>query len=129
MPLELSIADDDVQYLNEPAKNQLLSSCRRYIEELLREAGRLEADQNTTGGDPEITSSMINHAETVLRRAFVRPKKLPWIIACQIGAVVFSLLAGLLLDLEILKKPIWLVALIIVLVIAITCTVLVTIKE
>lgn len=59
MPLQISIPDDDIRHLNQPAKDALERSVRGFSNDLLREASRLEAADNTMGQTPQITSSMI----------------------------------------------------------------------
>ncbi len=105
MPLQISIPDDDTKYLNQPAKAELETSVRKFSDELLREASRLEAAGNTTGGSPEITSSMIKDATLLLRRGYRKPKKVWWLVAAQVAAVVTTFITGLLADLDKLKDP------------------------
>jgi hypothetical protein len=129
MPLRIHVPDDDTRYLNSPAVAELESSMRKFSDDLLKEASRLEAASKTTSGNPEITSSMIRDATLLLRRGYRKPRKDRGLVGAQVVAAVTTLVTGLLADLEKLKDPILMIVFIVFLSIAITATVLVLGKE
>lgn len=129
MPLKIDIPDEDILYLNEPAKKELHVSTKRYVIEILEEADRLEAAHNDAGGNPEITSTMIRDAIIVLRRGYKKPRPSPKLIFLKISALISSLLVGIMFDYEELKNPILLILFIVVLAIAVALSVLLIVKE
>jgi hypothetical protein len=129
MPLQITIPDDEIKYLNPPAITELEVSVRKFSDELLQESSRLEAASKTTNGNPEITSSMVKDATLLLRRGYRKPKKSWWLVVVQIVAVATTFVTGILADFDKLKEPNSMIAFIVFLSIAITTTVLVLFKE
>ena len=129
MPIQINIQDEDIQYLNGPAQVQMQKHVENYIDELLNEASRLEAAQRTTGGDPEINSSMVNDAAHMMSRGYQKHRKPGWITACQVVAILSTLFTGLVFDFERMKDPVMLVAFVVLLAIAITFNVILMMKE
>ena len=74
MPLEISIPEEDVRYLTEPAKRRVREEVVRFANELLAEAGRLEAARSGTTSDPQITDREIGDA-TIITRRYARRKR------------------------------------------------------
>lgn len=129
MGLQIELSDEDIKYLNPPAKSELIGDIQKYIDELLKEASRLEAAGKTTVGNPEITSSMVKDAALLLKRGYKRANKGKWQVILQIGASISTLVTGILFDFEKLKEPLMLVAFMLVFSIALTTSILVIIKE
>lgn len=129
MALNLAVTNDTTEHLNQPAEAQTIAALKRYADDLLAEASRLEAVLKTTSGNPEITSSMIKDADLLLRRGYRKPRKSRLLIGSQIIAPVSGFLTGMLADLKLLAEPQWLVAFVIVLTVTITSTVIVVLKE
>lgn len=98
MSLEVEIPDNEVTYLNDAAKKELTKILQEHTKRLLLEAGRLEANIRTTQGNPEITSSMIKDASTVINRHYVKPRKSYWFLAARIASLVAAVLVGLSSD-------------------------------
>jgi hypothetical protein len=128
MPLRIEIPDDDVKHLNGPARDQLISSVTAYVDEVLTEAGRLEAGINTTGRNPEIVSSMISDAVLLLERGYKTPRVSNWTKFFQIISVVSSALFGIMFDYEKITQPLFLVAVLVVFAIAVASTIVVIMK-
>lgn len=129
MPIKIEIPDNDVTYLNQPAKDELKTSVREYIDELLDEATRLEAANNTSGGNPQITSSMISDAELLLRRGYKKPKKSTWIKIIQILSSVSAAIFGVMFDYEKVQEPTFIVLLLLVFAVALGTTIFVVMSE
>lgn len=129
MPIQINIPDEDIPYLNKPAREHMRKHVEGYIDKLLNEASRLEAAQRTTGGDPEINSSMINDAEHLMSHGYQKHRKPGWITACQVVAMLSVLFTGLVFDFERLKDPVMLVVFVVLLAIAITFNVIVLMKD
>jgi hypothetical protein len=129
MPIQISIADTTTKYFNTQAVAITQASVLKFADDLCKEAGRLEAAARTTGGDPEITSSMVRDADLLLRRGYRQPRLRGWMVTARVAAPVAGFVTGLLADLQKLKDPEWLIAFIVLLAITITVTVLVASKE
>jgi hypothetical protein len=129
MGLDLKIPDGVTTYLKERAANEYQMAVERYAADLLKEAGRLEAVAKSTGGDPEITSSMVKDADTLLRRGYARPSKKPLLIAAQLISTVGGFVTGLLADMDKLKDPGILILFIGLLVVTITAAVVAVVKD
>lgn len=129
MPIQITVADNATQHFNPHAIAIAQASVGKYADDLCKEAGRLEAALRTTGGDPEITSSMVRDADLLLRRGYRQPRLGVWTITAKVGAPVAGFLTGLLADLQKLTDPAWLIAFIVLLAITITVTVIVASKE
>ena len=134
MPLQITIQDEDVRYLNEPAKTELLSAVTKHSEELLQEASRLEAAVKTTPGDPEITSSMVKDAALLLKRGYSPHMRNNKLLCVQALAALSMLVTGIMAnavfaDPDRLKSPLALAAFFIVVITAITSTLLALFME
>ncbi len=129
MPLNIIIPDEDTKYLNPPALTELESSIRKFSDELLKEASRLEAANKTAAGNPEIISSMIKDAYLLLRRGYRKPQKTVWLVGAQVISVITTFVTGLLADFDKLKEPNAMIIFIVFLSLAITTNVIVLVKE
>ena len=125
MPIEIQVTEDRLVYLSEPAKDEFTQSIDNFIDELLQEASRLEANRRDHRGDPEINRSMIQDATSFLKK-YPRAKKMGWgFIAIQVISSVSTLLVGGMFDLDKLQSDQkMLILFIIVLIFAITFTVI-----
>ena len=127
--MQINIPDDDLKYLNTPAQQQLRKHIEDNIDQLLKEASRLEATHRTTGGDPEINSTMVNDAAHLIKRGYQKQKKPGWLTASQVVATLSAMLVGLVFNFDRLKDPLMLVVFIVLLAVAITFNVIVLMKE
>jgi hypothetical protein len=127
--LQVPLRDSSTETLNPPAQTALSEAVSRYATDLLAEAGRLEAVVNTSGKPPELTSSMIQDADLLLRRGYSKPKKTRGLQAAQILAAVGGFLTGFLTDAEKLNQPLTLVAFVVILAGTITATVVSVVRE
>jgi len=118
MGVSIDIPDNDVRFLNPPAQQQLKAHVNEYVDQLLAEASRIEADQRTVDGDPEISSSMIKDAAHLIRRGYQKHKKSGWHVTLDIAGSVSALFVGLIFDFERLKDPVMLVVFVIILAVA-----------
>lgn len=129
MTINTRLPDDATIHLNVRAVNEFETAITQFAEDLLRESGRLEAASKSTDGNPEITSTMVNDANILLRRGYVRQPKKPYLIASQLIATLGGFLVGLLADMDKLKDALTLVAFVILLTITITATVVSLVKD
>lgn len=129
MPLQISIPDASTRYLNAAAINEIQVRVLKYVDDIVKEAGRLEAGAHSAAGDPEITSSMLADADLLLRRGYRRPRRRKLMTCAKIFSPVGGVLTGLLADFEKLKEPRNLVLFVVLLVITVTTTVVVALEE
>jgi hypothetical protein len=129
MPIQISIPDASTRYLNATALNELQARVLSYVNDVVMEAGRLEAGTHSAAGAPEITSSMLADADLLLRRGYRRPRRRRLMTCAKVLSPVGGLLTGLLADFEKLKEPINLVLFVIFLAITIATTVVVALEE
>lgn len=102
--MDIEISNDDLKGFNNQAKAKLSEAATEFIGDLIEESNRLESSRNTTGNDPEITSSMVNDARVLIRRGLTQPKMGMGLKILRIAAAVLSLLVGVLYDSEKLQS-------------------------
>lgn len=127
--MDIEISDNDLKGFNNQAKAKLSEAANEFIGDLIEESNRLESTRNTTGSDPEITSSMVNDARVLIRRGLAQPKKGMGLKMLRIAAAVLSLLVGVLYDSEKLQSGGYMLLFIGVITSAILTVTISTIKE
>lgn len=98
MPIQIDVSDDDIKHFNEPAKQELKKVSGEYAYDVIREASRLEANIRTTQGNPEITSSDVKNASTVISRRYINPRKRWWFYLVKVLAIIGTIITGFLFD-------------------------------
>lgn len=96
--MEIQISEVDLKGFNDRAKEKLSEAATAFIGDLIEESNRLESSRNTTGDEPEITSSMVNDAQILIRRGLAKPRKGFGLKVLRVAAAVLSLLVGVLYD-------------------------------
>lgn len=129
MTVELKLPDEIKQYLNIGATDEAKKCLQLYTDDLLNEAGRLEAEYNSTGGDPEITRTNIADADLHLRRRYQHVRKSNWLIFGKIFSPIGGLVTGLIGSLGNLTDPINFIGFTLFLIVTVTATVLLVVKE
>lgn len=129
MPFNLNVSEALTRYLNPQALSEAQTRLESYATDLLREASRLETTSSTANGDPQITSSMVADADLLLRRGYRQGRRNYWLIAGKILSPLGGLAAGFFTDGEKLKQPLMLALFIVLLIVTVTSTVLVVVKE
>ena len=86
---------EGLEHLNAAAVREFEAAVEQYAQDLRSEAERLEANQRSTPGAPEITSTMISDANTFLRRSYTRQRRSRLTVALNVtsyaGAIGFGL--------------------------------------
>lgn len=129
MPIAIHIQDQDVSGFNTQAKIKLEESVNEFVSDLIEEANRIESGRNSTSGDPEITSSMVNDARVLIRRGLAQPKKGMGIKILRISSAVLSLAVGMMYDSTKLQDSGYMLLFILVIAAAILSVTVATIKE
>jgi len=128
--IEVLLPEEHERHLNEPAKAELRSAIGNFAEDLLEEAGRLEAAMRTTKGDPEVTSSMVRDADLLVRRGYRKVRKPRWLVLAQIVVIASTFTTGVLLDFQKFQTtPLYLGAFIVSLAVALGTNIVVYLKE
>ncbi|WP_152607704.1 hypothetical protein [Aeromonas hydrophila] len=127
--MDINISNEDLNGFNEQAKAKLSEAATEFIGDLIEESNRLESSRNTSGNDPEITSSMVNDARILIRRGLAQPKENFGLKILRIAAAVLSLLVGVLYDSEKLQSGGYMLLFIGVITAAILTVTISTIKE
>lgn len=103
MKIEFDITDEKVQNFSLDAKSELTKQSTRIAEEIVDEAGRIEASRRLPETNSEVTQSNVKEAATQPRMIVARKKSWKSKII-QIIAFGSSLVAGSLLDTEKFKE-------------------------
>ena len=127
--MEIIIPEEDLNGFNENAKGKLSEASNEFIGDLIAESNRLESSRNTTGNDPEITSSMVNDAKILIRRGLIKPKKSIGIKIIRVIATILFLLVGIMYDSKKLQNSSHMLLFIFIITAAILTTTISTIKD
>lgn len=127
--MDIEISNDKLKGFNDQAKVKLYEATNEFIDELIEESNRLESSHNTISNDPEVTSSMVNDAQMLIRRGLNQPKKGLGLKILRIAAAVLSLLVGVLYDSTKLQSGGYMLIFIGVITAAILTVTISTIKE
>lgn len=96
--MEIKIPKKDLYGFNVKAKEKLEEASKEFINDLIEESNRVESSRNSTSNDPEITSSMVNDAEVLIRRGLSKSKNSIRFKLLRVAAAVLSLSVGILYD-------------------------------
>ena len=99
MKIEIEILDEKVQNFSQEAKTELQRQSNRVAEEIVDEAGRIEASRRLPETKSEVTQSNVKEAATQ-PRMIVAKKKSWWTKIIQLVAFISTLFLGSLLDTE-----------------------------
>ena len=91
--MDLSLPDELAEDLSPSAVTKLKDVVAAYAKDLVDEASRLEKFQRSGSAEPEITSTMVEDADGLIRRGYVRKgRSWPNIIAQLLatGAVIVA---------------------------------------
>jgi len=103
MKIEFEILDEKVLNFSQDAKAELTKQSYRIAEEIVDEAGRIEATRRLPETSTEVTQSNVREAATQPRMIVARKKSWKTKIV-QVVAFGSSLVAGSLLDVEKFKE-------------------------
>lgn len=120
MRVEFDISDDKVQYFSEDAKSELKKQSEKIIDEIVNEAGRIEASRRLPDSSSEVTQSNVKEAAT-LRNILFEKKPSIWNKLIQAIAFISTLIAGCLLDLSAftdLSHVVWFIVILFIAVVA-----------
>lgn len=103
MKIEFEIHDEKVQNFSTDAKTELKKQSTRIVEEIVDEAGRIEATRRLPETNSEVTQSNVKEAAMQPRMIVARKKSWKSKLI-QVIAFGSSLVAGSLLDTEKFKE-------------------------
>lgn len=129
MPIDINIPDNNLEGFNTQARDKLKESADDFVSDLIEEANRVESGRNSTSGNPEITSSMVNDAQVLIRRGLAQPKKGMGVKILRIASAILSLVVGMMYDATKLQDSGYMLLFILVIGAAILTVTIATIKE
>lgn len=127
--MQIDIDDTTLSGFNSQAKDELKKATIRFADDLLKESFRIEASHNTAPGSPQVTSSMVTDAATLIRRGLAQPKKKIWNKILRIVAAVLSMAVGFTYDATKLQDKTYMLIFVVVVALAIFAVTVSTIWE
>lgn len=94
LPVEIDLPDGIAQGLSPAARSKLDECVQGLARDIVDEASRMEANQRSNAGQPEITSTMIADAASWIRRGYVRPPPSPRARMIQLASASSAILTG-----------------------------------
>jgi hypothetical protein len=129
MPEQIIISDPELNGFTAQGRVDLVASITTYKVDLLKEIGRIEAGQNAGSGVAEITSTMVKEAELVFGRGKIFQAKKQGTKILKVSAVLSLFIAGAMVQKEQLKEFSYLIAFLVVLVIAVTTNIFAHLRD
>ena len=103
--MEINIPEDKVSYLSKQAQVEFSDSLKSYASDLIDEASRLETASRVSGGDPEITRTMIKDATLYLKKYTHNNKSQSWWFTfLQVVSAISTLFTGGLFNIDKFKS-------------------------
>lgn len=127
--MQIDVEDKKLAGFNDPARNAFTKSVGDFIDDLVKEANRIEATHNHSSGAPQITSSMVSDAAVLIRRGLARPKGNIGAKVLRIVAAVLSLAVGFTYDAAKLQDKTYMLIFVVVVALAILAVTISTIME
>ena len=87
--MDIEIEEEDLVGFNDLAKEKLKESTTEFVSKLIEESHRLESNNNTSGGTPEVTSSNVSDANILVTKGLSKKKK-------GLGSKILRIFAALL---------------------------------
>ncbi|MCD2165679.1 hypothetical protein [Comamonas koreensis] len=127
--MQIDVEDKKLVGFNDPARHALTKSIGEFIDDLVKEANRIEATHNPSSGAPQITSSMVGDAAVLIRRGLARPKRKIGAKVLRIVAAVLSMAVGFSYDAAKLQDKTYMLIFVVVVALAILAVTISTIME
>jgi hypothetical protein len=127
--MQISVDDKALAGFNDPAKKVLEKAATEFVEDLVKEANRIEATHNPSTGNPQVTSAMVTDAAVLVRRGLAQPKKKLGAKLVRIAAAVLSLAVGFAYDATKLQDKTYMLVFIVVVAFAILAVTISTLME
>lgn len=126
MDIEFEIQEEKVLNLSNNAKTELEKLSKKYAEDILDEASRIETSRRNPGAESEITATILKEADIFHKRFSIKKPKPWWVKIIQVLGFISTLITGSLLDIEKFKEINHVIWFIIVLFISVSATVYLT---
>ena len=126
MEIKFEIQEEKVQSLSNNAKAELGILSKKYAEDILDEASRIEESRRNPGAKSEVTATIIKEADIFQKRFSIRKGRPWWVKLIQIVGFVSTLITGSLLDTEKFKDTNHVIWFIITLFLSVAATVYLT---
>lgn len=129
MEIKIEIPDDKAQNLSVKANEELCTITKKYVENILDEASRLESSMRLSKSNPEITATIINNASSFYEKKYWFYKKKPISVFVHLGAFFSTLLLGFIFNLNKFTKPIDIVLFLVIFLVCIVLNSYIIFKE
>lgn len=96
--MKIDVLEKQLKGFNRGARKKLESEFLSYATDLIEEANRIESARNTAGGEPEVTSSMVNDASNIVRMGLSQSRRSIPKIIIRVLAPVLSLVVAAMYD-------------------------------
>lgn len=103
MTTSISIPDSDLEGFSQHARDEIVKHGEAYVKELIKEAYRLEASKNLSGGPPEVTQSMVITASQY-KQNYQPATKSKFQRILSVATTLLSLVVGGMWDFEEFSK-------------------------
>ena len=129
MPVEIEIPESSLTGFTGQAREHLKDTVVTYANDVIEEANRLEAGSNSASGPPEVTRSMVNGAEVLVRHGLGTSRSALKSKILRVVAAVLSLSVGVLYNEESLQDRGYLLLFILLVAAAILTVTVSTLRE
>ena len=129
MEFKVEISNGKLDNVSTEGKNELKTLTGKFVEDLLDESSRIEADHKTSSGNHEITATIIRDVHDYVRKFHVKPKKENWVIWTQIVAFIATLITGGMFSKADFNNTVELVLFLIIFFIAVASSIILILKE
>ena len=129
MAITVTIDDNQLKGYSTHANEEVESSTKKYVANLIDEANRLEAGRGSKGGVPEVTAAMVHDASDSLSRGLGVARKKIGLKILKVAAALLSAAAGAMYNDVKLQSGGYLLAFIFVVALAILAVTLSTFLE
>jgi hypothetical protein len=127
--MQINIDETTLPGFSIPAKNEFKKSTLKFADDLKKEAYRIEAFHNPAVGNPQVTSSMVTDAATLIRRGLSQAKQRLWLKLLRIAAAVLAMVVGFTYDATKLQDKTYMLIFVVIVALAIITVTVSTILE
>jgi hypothetical protein len=127
--MDIELEESDLDGFNGQAKSKLKEAATSFVSDLIEESNRLESKNNSSGGEPEVTSSNVADADILVRKGLSQNKKGYGTKAIRIIAALLPLVVGAMYDSTKLQDSAYMLIFVIVVTAAIIMVTISTIME
>lgn len=129
MEFKIEIPDGKFNNVSGEGLSELKSLTIEFVEDVLDESSRIEADQKTSSRNPEITATIIKDAHDYIRKFHIKPKRKSWVLWIQGLAFISTLITGGMFSVADFSKTIELIVFLVIFFISIGSSIILFFKD